>query len=206
MINTIGKKHIKLIKEKIEYLCRQPLDSVFRKYANSAKELSSRFNKMIKVDLVGTQLEVSYQRFESLFGSLVHLIRNSIDHGLETPDIRNMLGKPETGNLTIEAQRTNGRLILRISDDGAGIDPEKIKQIAITKGLIDQETAGKFKEDEIIDLIFAPGFSTHEQVTNVSGRGVGMDAVKNAVEELDGNINILTQIDQGTTFELSFPE
>ncbi len=206
LTKAIGQDHISQIKYEIEALCRQPVASVFRKYASSAEELSLRMNKEVDVKLLGTQLEVSYNRFEMVFSTLIHLVRNSVDHGLETPAVRTMLGKTETGSLTIEAQRINGSVVIRISDDGAGIDPVVIKDVAIKKGLVDEKTANEYGENEAIDLIFAPGFSTNEEVTDISGRGVGMDALKSAVEDLNGNINVITQINKGTTFEVSIPD
>ncbi|MCP4756291.1 MAG: chemotaxis protein CheA, partial [Proteobacteria bacterium] len=143
--------------------------------------------------------------FKPFFSSLVHLIRNSVDHGLETTDIRSMLGKPDDGVLKIGAAQDKGRFIVTISDDGRGIDQEVIRNKALEKGLITSQQADAMSEKEVVKLIFESGFSTSEAVTDLSGRGVGMDAVASAVEALEGEIDVSTETDGGTTFTISLP-
>lgn len=195
------------INQVIAQLRKQPIGPMIQKYAAAAEGLGEKLNKPIEIQSSGKSLEVSYDRLENVFGSLVHLVRNCVDHGLEEPETRIMLGKPEQGKIKIEALKgESGSLKLVISDDGGGIDAEVIKNVALKKGLIDESVASTMVEEEAVKLILAPGFSTKEEVTDVSGRGVGMDAVKFSVEELGGNIHIDTELDVGTTFTITIPD
>ncbi|MGK5091662.1 ATP-binding protein [Deltaproteobacteria bacterium TL4] len=186
-------------------LRQQPIQALFRKYASAAEGLAERLGKHIKVEMKGANTEVPYERLESLFGAMIHLVRNSVDHGIESPEIRSMLGKPETGQLLLSAEKTLEQLLIRIQDDGGGIDPERVKAVALKKQVITEAQAQALKEEELIQLIFAPGFSTKEEVSEVSGRGVGLDAVKSSLEELHGHIDVQTVLDEGTTFTLVIP-
>lgn len=189
----------------IQTLKNEPIMPLFKKYASNAEQLAEKLNKNIKVELKGENTEIAHEKFQSLFSVLIHLVRNSVDHGLETSDIRQMLGKAEQGTLTLEAIKEEGLLKLYIIDDGGGIDGENLKSIATSKGIITEEEAEKMSEEEAIQLIFAPGFSSKEQVSDISGRGVGMDAVRAAVEDLNGKIYVKTVLDEGSTFELVLP-
>lgn len=203
---SIPQEFMATVQRVIDSLRMQPISSVLQKYKIAAEGLAARLKKNIKVELEGGKIEIFYDRLESLFGSLVHLVRNCVDHGVEESDIRVMLGKPEMGHLKISAATENRDLVLTIADDGGGIDPDVIRNIALKKGIIDQTKADAMSEEEIIHLIFAPGFSTKEQVTAVSGRGVGMDAVKTETEKLGGQIEIHTLRDEGTTFKITIPD
>ena len=150
-------------------------------------------------------VEVSLQRFDPLFTTGIHLVRNCVDHGLETPDIRSMLEKSKTGSLSIEALTDDTSFQLIIADDGNGIDAERIKQLCLEKNLITESETLDMADDEAVKLIFKPGFSTTETISDISGRGVGMDAVHAVVQEMGGDIKITTELGQGTTFTISVP-
>lgn len=208
-LETLIQQISEPIKEAIEaayqHLKRQPIKPVLKKYASTASAMAEKLGKPVRVVTRGTGVEVPFERFNPLFDTLVHLVRNSVDHGLEDSETRIALGKPEEGNLIIEAKQEAGKVKLVISDDGAGINPEKIRSSAVKKGLISEAKAQHLADDEAIKLIFKPGFSTAESVSTISGRGVGMDAVKAALKELEGSIAIRTAINKGTTFVLSVP-
>lgn len=205
LMEKVSLEYQQEFEDSIEELRKQPIASIFHKYEASAEGLAERLEKQLQVVLKGTDVEVDYEYLESFFGALIHLIRNCVDHGFEDNATRIMLGKPEMGTLTIEASGDDQILKLFISDDGSGIDASVIKDIALDKGLIDDTFAKTATEEELVKLIFAPGFSTKETVSDVSGRGVGMDAVKAIVDELHGWIHIQTQMDRGTTFEIGIP-
>ncbi|MGK0290047.1 MAG: chemotaxis protein histidine kinase CheA, partial [bacterium] len=205
ILQKIPKEKWLPIQNAIDDLKKEPIGRVLKKYAVAAENLADQLNKKIQVRLHGESTLVSYERLESLFSTLIHLVRNSVDHGLEESDMRPMLGKDEVGTIDIHASISGRNLKLVIADDGGGIDHDIIKGIALKKGIIDESFAEKASKQEIIPLIFAAGFSTKENVSEISGRGVGMDAVKYAVAELKGRIRVKTEIDEGTTFELIIP-
>ena len=205
MLRKIGQEHLAIIKQEIDKIYAQPIAPLFRKYATAAEDLGIRLNKQVQVEIRGGEVEVPYHKLDHFFAAFIHLVRNSVDHGLEETDVREMLGKQPTGNLLIEAKQGNGELILRVQDDGGGIDSQNIISIAQSKGLLNEEQAKEISEQAALGLLFEPGFSTKEEVSDVSGRGVGMDAVRTAVEELAGKISIQTKLDEGTTFEIKIP-
>jgi len=205
MLERIGAQHLALIKKEIEHLCAQPVASLLRKYANAAEELGNRLNKQVQVEIKGLEVEVPMKKLDNFFAALIHLVRNSVDHGLEDSATRTMLGKPAFGKLLIEASRHNGEFVIKVEDDGAGIDQERVTRIAVEKGLITANEALHLPLGRAIGFIFEPGFSTKDQVSDVSGRGVGMDAVKAEVEALRGRILVETWPDQGTRFQLHIP-
>ncbi len=184
---------------------KQSIGPVLKKYASAAQEVAERLDKQIEVQLEGNDIEVFHSRFEHLFEVLIHLVRNSVDHGMEMPDLRVMLDKPPTGSIKIGVYENEKSFKMKISDDGGGIDAEVIKSIALKKGLISQKQAKSLSDQEAIQLIFSPGFSTKEEVSDISGRGVGLDAVKSALDDLKGSVHVQTKIDQGTTFEIEVP-
>ncbi len=205
LVDQKGKLTVTEIKSLIEEMKKQPIKPVLKKYATSASKLADKLGKQVSIITRGTDVEVPFDRLNPLFDTLVHLVRNSVDHGLEDPDTRKMLGKPEEGSLIIEAKQENSKYKLLISDDGSGIDPGKIKKIAIEKGLITDSQSQDLTDDDSVKLIFKPGFSTADSVSNISGRGVGLDAVKTVLKDLGGSISIRTAIDKGTSFVLSIP-
>lgn len=193
----------KKVQDHIVDLRAQPVQPLFQRMARIVRETAKIANKPVKLlaDDQFTELDVAL--VEGLVEPLTHLIRNAIDHGIEASDIRLQKGKTEEGILTLTATQELGKIIIKISDDGAGIDIDKIKQKATKKGLIKNNTT--LSEQEILNFIFAPGFSTNDNVTQLSGRGVGLDVVKKLIKNLGGNISIKSSLDHGTTFILSMP-
>lgn len=190
----------------LDNLIKQPIGPMLKKYAMAAQGVADRLGKAIQVNTRGKDVEISYDHLDEFFGVLVHLVRNCVDHGIEDIETRTMMGKPNYGNINIEGVTENRALKIIIADDGGGIDPEVIKSIALKKGIIDETQSQNFSDEELRLLIFAPGFSTKEEVTSVSGRGVGMDAVKVVVESLNGKIEVASTLDKGTTFTITIPD
>lgn len=183
----------------------QPLQKVFVKFPRMVRDLARTLGKDIELEIRGEDTEVDKSVIEHIGDPLVHIIRNSVDHGIEPPKERILKGKPEKGKILIDAYQKGTQIVIDIIDDGKGIDVEAVKAKAITKGLITLEEAEKMSEDAIINLIFLPGFSTKDVSTEVSGRGVGMDVVKSNVAKLNGYVEIFTEKDKGTTFRISLP-
>lgn len=180
-----------------------PLSATFRKMLRLVHDLSSKMAKQVKLELKGEETEVDKSVLELLSDPLVHILRNALDHGLETPQERVAAGKPEVGTVTIEAKHEGGEVLIRISDDGRGLDRAKILAKATERGLVRE--ANGLRDREIFNLIFEPGFSTADKVTDVSGRGVGMDVVKKNIEKLKGRIELRSKLGLGTTVMLRIP-
>ncbi|PCI30028.1 MAG: hypothetical protein COB67_02855 [SAR324 cluster bacterium] len=206
LAQLLGDRYSLEVKKEIARLRKQPIAPLFKKYAIAAEELAVKLGKEIQVKFEGMEVDVSFEHLDPLFSVLIHLIRNSVDHGLETPDLRVMLGKQRVGQLTLKASLEENSLKLLVTDDGAGIDPARLLQIALENKILLPEEASQLDAAAILKLIFAPGFSTKESVSMVSGRGVGMDAVKVVVEELGGELKVDSVLDQGTCFEISIPQ
>jgi peroxiredoxin/signal transduction histidine kinase len=206
LLHSVPADAWKEIQAKVERLKLQPIQAPIKRLVTLAEELAPRLGKAVQVELKGQELPVKHDKLEPLFGVLVHLIRNSLDHGLETPEDRVARGKSEEGKLSIIASQDQSSLKLVIMDDGAGINVPKVKEIAVAKGLLTPDKAAALSDRDAAHLIFAPGFSTKTEVTDVSGRGVGMDAVKDAVTRLGGRIRIATRPGVGTAFEIVIPE
>lgn len=183
----------------------QPIGVVFNKFPRIVRDLARSLNKKVNLHLEGTETELDRSIIEAIKDPLTHLVRNAIDHGIEPPEIRVQTGKPPEGNLVLRAYHEGGQVIIEIEDDGRGIDIEKIKRKAIEKGLVSPEEAERLSEKEILSFIFRSGFSTAEKVTQVSGRGVGMDVVKTNIEKLGGSIEINTVLGKGTTVRIKIP-
>jgi len=183
-----------------------PLATVFSTLPRTVRDISKVMGKDIELVLEGNETELDKKVIENIGDPLIHMIRNSIDHGIEAPEERVKQGKPERGIVRISAYNEGGDVVIEVSDDGSGLSIEKIKAKALRKKILDEETLNTMPEAEIIDLIFNPGFSTSEIITDVSGRGVGMDVVrKNLVENLKGSIQIENRPGQGTTFYVRLP-
>lgn len=178
---------------------------VFNRFPRLVRDLSKDAGKNIKLDIFGEDTELDKTLIEEINDPLVHLVRNSADHGVESPEEREAAGKNPEGTITLSAEHEGNNIIITIEDDGRGIDPEKIKSKAIEKGIITAEKAGELTRQETYNLIFAPGFSTAAKVTNVSGRGVGMDVVKTNVTKLRGIINIESEVGKGTKIIIKLP-
>ncbi len=183
----------------------QPVSKIFNKFPRIIREMTRKLGKEIELEMHGTEVELDKSIIEALTDPLTHLIRNAVDHGIEKPDVREKNGKAKKGKITLKAYHEGGRVNIEIKDNGTGIDPEKIKKKALSNKLIKKESLEKLSEKDILSLIFEPGFSTAEKVTDVSGRGVGMDVVKTNIEKLGGSIDIKTEIGSGTTFRLMVP-
>ena len=183
----------------------QPIKKVFGRFPRVVRDLARSLRKDINLQLVGEETDLDKNLVEALADPLVHLVRNSVDHGIEMPDVREAAGKPRTGTVTLSASQEGDHILLTIRDDGAGMDAEKLKKIAITKGVIDHDQASRLSDTEAYNLIFAPGFSTKEEISDISGRGVGMDVVKTKITQLNGSVNIQSELGVGTALEIKVP-
>ena len=183
----------------------QPVKRLFQKFPRVVRDLAKLLNKQIELITEGEDTEMDKSVLEKLEEPLIHIIRNSVDHGIEPPEERELLGKPRTGVIKLKAYYQGDRIIIVIEDDGRGIDIDKVKKKALEKGIISQDRLEKMTEKEVISLIFHPGFSTADQVSEVSGRGVGMDVVMNTVMNFRGTIDIETQKGKGTKVIMAFP-
>jgi two-component system chemotaxis sensor kinase CheA len=190
----------------VDCLAWQPIGPVLRRLGTAAQELAKRLNKEVEVVIEGGDVEIPLSRYRTVFNNLIHLVRNCIDHGLEQdPMMRELNEKPRVGKLIFHASEERGALLLRIQDDGQGIDPERVGQIALQKGLVDEAFLEHATTREVQELIFRAGFSTKAEVSDVSGRGVGMDAVLSALHENQGSLVIDSQVGVGTTFWIRVP-
>lgn len=180
-----------------------PIRPTFQKMNRIVRDTAQALGKEIHLKLLGEETELDKTVLERINDPLVHLIRNSVDHGIESAEKRTAAGKPSYGQVTLSAFHQSGRLIIEVKDDGGGIDPQKIKAKAIEKGIV--KAGAQLTDKECINLIFAAGFSTKEQVTDVSGRGVGMDVVRTNIEDLQGEISIDSKVGQGSVFRISLP-
>jgi two-component system chemotaxis sensor kinase CheA len=180
-----------------------PLAATFQKMLRAVHDLAQREQKKVKLELIGEETEVDKTMAEKISDPLLHMVRNAVDHGLEPPEERLAAGKPETGTVTLEARHEGGEIWILIRDDGRGLDPKRILAKARERGLVAAEADPT--EEEIYSLIFAPGFSTAETVSEVSGRGVGMDVAKKNIEQLKGRIAIQSRLGQGAIFTVKIP-
>jgi two-component system, chemotaxis family, sensor kinase CheA len=182
-----------------------PIETVFNRFPRMIRDLAKARGKQIELVMNGGETELDRTVIDEIGDPLVHLIRNALDHGIETPEDRSAAGKPPTGTLTLAAFHEGSNVFIQIKDDGKGIDPERTKSSAVRKGLITQEQADGLTREQAIELIFAAGLSTVEQVTDISGRGVGMDAVRSKLDLLSGDIKVTTEIGVGSTFTIKLP-
>ena len=197
------KNITQLIQEQVTSLRMMNLGSTFDRFKRVVRDIASDRGKKIKLQVEGQDTELDKNMIEKLNDPLKHLVRNCIDHGIETQDERTEKGKSPEGLLKLLAYLESGKVVIEVSDDGKGIDKEKLLQKAEDKGIVSKDN--RISDGEILNLIFHPGLSTAEKVTDLSGRGVGMDVVKNSINELHGNIDIISEKDVGTTFKLYLP-
>src|SRR5579863_9937831 len=183
----------------------QPIGMVWNKLPRVVRDMAVALGKQIRLEMDGADTELDRTIIEAIKDPLVHLVRNSCDHGIEAPDIRARAGKPAEGKLTLRAYHEGGQVNIEIGDDGAGIDVARVKQKAVEKGLLRPEQAEKLTEREAVNLLFLPGFSTAKTITNVSGRGVGMDVVKSNIEKIGGVVDISSRHGEGSTVKLKIP-
>lgn len=205
--------------EQIEYLERvttnlhesvmkvrmMPIETVTQKFPRMIRDLSKKLDKKMELVMTGEDTELDRTVIDEIGDPLMHLLRNSADHGLESAEVRAQRGKPEVGTVKLDAYQDGNNVIIEVSDDGNGIDVEAVRNKALEKGSITQEQADAMTDKEVIDLLFKPSFSTAKKVTDVSGRGVGLDVVKSKVEALGGDIEVKTQLGEGSTFVIRLP-
>lgn len=191
------------IQESVMAIRAQPVKSVFQRMPRLAREVATLTGKSVRLIMDGEGTEVDKTVIERLTDPLTHMIRNAIDHGLESPEKRRAAGKPEEGTVRLSAMHRSGRIVIEVADDGAGINRSRVRQIAVDKGLIPADA--QLTDEEVDNLIFLPGFSTASTVSNISGRGVGMDVVKRSVQALGGRISISSNPGKGSTFAMSLP-
>lgn len=182
-----------------------PVKQVFDRFPRMVRDLAQASNKSIQLEIYGEDTELDRSLVNQIADPLVHLIRNSIDHGIETKEVREALGKPAQGLIRLEARHEGSHVIIEVADDGQGINVEKIKEKAINKGLLPENFTGELSTAEAIELLFKPGFSTSEKITDISGRGVGMDAVKTAVEALSGQVIMTSTPGKGSSIVIKLP-
>jgi two-component system chemotaxis sensor kinase CheA len=183
----------------------QPIGNVWGQFPRTVRDVALACGKQVGIEMEGKETELDKTIIEAIKDPLTHLVRNSVDHGIELPEDRVKLGKDRSGRLVLRAFHESGQVNIEISDDGAGLNPERIRKKALERGLITPEQALRMPEREIFNLIFLPGFSTAEKVSNVSGRGVGMDVVKTNVERIGGTVDVQSNIGRGTTVRVKIP-
>ncbi len=183
----------------------QPIKKVFGRFPRVVRDLARNLKKEINLELVGEETDLDKNLVEALADPLVHLVRNSVDHGIELPAVRESAGKSRIGKVVLAAEQEGDHILLSITDDGAGMDPVKLREKAVEKGLMDSDAAARLSDVEAFNLIFAPGFSTKTEISDVSGRGVGMDVVKTKISQLNGSIEIQSKKGEGTRISIKVP-
>lgn len=183
----------------------QPVRKVFSRFPRVVRDLARKLDRKVKLQLVGEETEVDKNLVEELADPLIHLIRNAVDHGVETPDVRMAAGKSAEGTVILSAEQEGDHILLTIQDDGSGMNPEVLRRLAVERGMMDQDTADQLPNKALFNLIFEPGFSTKKEISDVSGRGVGMDVVKTHINQLNGQIEIDSEMGVGTTISIQVP-
>jgi two-component system chemotaxis sensor kinase CheA len=182
-----------------------PISYVFDRYPKLVRDIAKKLGKKVKLEMKGGDTKLDKNMIEMLADPMIHIMRNSLDHGIETPDVREEKGKDPSGTVTLNAYAESDRIIIEIIDDGAGINVERVANKVLEKGLLTHEQIDALSEDEKAELVLLPGLSTAEEITEFSGRGVGMDVVKKSIESFGGSINIKTKANQGTVIKLAIP-
>ncbi len=217
--NDSGDKKSSSFNEQIEYLERVttslhesvmkvrmvPIESVVNRFPRMIRDLSKKLKKPMELFMTGEETELDRTVIDEIGDPLMHLLRNSADHGLETAEVRRQVGKPEVGSIFLNAYQDGNNVVIEVKDDGAGVDIAKVKEKAIEKGTITEEQADTMTDKDYIDLLFRPSFSTSDRITDVSGRGVGLDVVKTKIESLGGDIEAKTKIGEGSIFTIHLP-
>ncbi|MBL9090391.1 MAG: chemotaxis protein CheW [Planctomycetaceae bacterium] len=183
----------------------QPIGNVWAKFPRVVRDLAGQLGKQVAIEMEGKETELDKTIVEAIKDPLTHVIRNSVDHGIESPEVRRAAGKPVEGRLSLRAYHEGGQVNIEITDDGAGLNIDRIRRKAVERGLVAADTAARMSDREAAQLIFAPGFSTAEKVTSVSGRGVGMDVVRTNIERISGTIDLQSSLGQGTTIRIKIP-
>jgi two-component system chemotaxis sensor kinase CheA len=182
-----------------------PLKKVVGKFPRLVRDLARELDKDIQFEIEGEDIELDRTILTEISDPLMHILRNAVDHGIESPEEREQAGKPRTGHITLRASRERDHVIIEVEDDGAGLDVKGIREKAIEKGVRSPEELDAMDDSSIYDLVFHPGFSTADEVTDTSGRGVGMDVVHDTVSQLDGSVNVDSEPGEGTTVSLRLP-
>jgi len=193
------------LQEEVMRIRMQPIESVFNKFPRLVRDLAGKLGKKVDFTVEGKETELDRSVIEKIDDPIIHLLRNAIDHGLESPEERRAAGKPETGSIKLSAWHEENHIVIAVQDDGRGMDPAKLKASAVNKKIITQEVADRMDDRAAVELIFAPGFSTAAKTTDVSGRGVGMDIVRANIEKLSGFVTIETAVGRGTRFLVKLP-
>jgi len=183
----------------------QPIKKVFGRFPRVVRDLSRSIKKEIRLEMMGEETDLDKNLVEALADPLVHLVRNAVDHGIELPDVREQNGKPREGVVRLSANQEGDHILLTIEDDGAGMDPELLRRKVVEKGLMDTEAAARLDDKECFNLIFMAGFSTKDQISDISGRGVGMDVVKTRISQLNGSLDIDSELGKGSTLTIKVP-
>ncbi len=193
------------IQESVMQMRMLPIANVFRKFPRMVRDLAKEKKKDINLAISGEETELDRSVIEAIGDPMIHLLRNALDHGIETPEVREQNGKPREGTISLNAFQEGNQIVIQIKDDGAGIDPEKVLAKSLEKGMLTPEEAAIMKPKDIINLIFKPGFSTAEKITDVSGRGVGMDVVNTNISRLNGIVEIESVVNKGSTITIKLP-
>ena len=193
------------LQEEVMKTRMQPIGNVWSQFPRTVRDVAVGCGKEVAIEMEGKETELDKTIIEAIKDPLTHLVRNSVDHGIELPDIRVKCGKPRSGRLVLRAFHEGGQVNIEIRDDGAGLNRDRIRQKAVERGIIGAEQAARLSDREVFNLIFLPGFSTAEKVTNVSGRGVGMDVVKTNVEKIGGTVDVQSVAGAGTTVRVKIP-
>jgi two-component system chemotaxis sensor kinase CheA len=182
-----------------------PVETVFMRFPRMVRDLAQSLGKHLDLVITGEDTELDRTVIDELGDPLVHMLRNAVDHGLETPEERRAAGKPETGTVRLSARHEGSSVVIEVEEDGRGIDPARIRDVAVAKGVLAREDADQLTDQEAVDLIFAPGLSTAKVATDVSGRGVGMDAVRTKINGLNGTVEIHSELGAGSRFVIRLP-
>ncbi|HWI51442.1 MAG TPA: chemotaxis protein CheA [Symbiobacteriaceae bacterium] len=193
------------LQDEIQRARMLPVDNLFRKFPRMVRDTAQKAAKDLEFVVLGQETELDRSVIEEIGDPLMHLLRNAVDHGIETPMDRLRTGKPAKGTVILEAFHEENHIIISVRDDGRGMDPQKIRASAVRKGLISEEAARRMPDHEVVNLVWAPGFSTAEKVTDISGRGVGLDVVHKNIEKLNGSVEIKSQVGKGTEFRVKLP-
>jgi len=183
----------------------QPIKKVFGRFPRVVRDLARTLKKEVNLEMQGEDTDLDKNLVEALADPLVHLVRNAVDHGIETPEQREAAGKPRVGTVVLTAEQEGDHILLMIQDDGKGMNPDNLRNAAVKKGMMDAESAARLEDRECFNLIFAPGFSTKQEISDVSGRGVGMDVVKTRIEQLNGTAEIDSEEGRGSIIRIQVP-
>ncbi len=193
------------LQEQVMKTRMQPIGNVWSKLPRVVRDLAMACGKQVRIEMIGKETDLDRTILEAIKDPLTHIVRNAVDHGIEAPDVRLAKGKPKTGTLTLRAYHEGGQVNIEISDDGAGIDAEAVRRKALERGVVTAERAAAMSDSDLVQLVFLPGFSTAAKISNVSGRGVGMDVVKTNIERIGGTVDLRGGAGRGTTLHIKIP-